>query len=110
MLDFGLLESERKVYKGCVGSKFCTKLGIKNDTKGITVTHCRLALLEVLNIKVPAACVVGPKLFAVHLIFDCRGSRPSHLQQVMEVKTCVFHSFDSLIAYFRLLCGGKSFR
>ena len=30
------------------------------------------------------------------------GSGASHLQQVVEVKTCAFHSFDSLIAYFRV--------
>ena len=73
MLDFGLLESERKVYKGCAGSKAYAKLGIKNDTKGIIVMYCRLVLLKVLNIKVPSACVIGQKLFAVHLICDYRG-------------------------------------
>ena len=35
--------------------------------------YCRLALLEVWNTKVPFANVVGQKLFAVCLIFDCRG-------------------------------------
>ena len=37
------------------------------------VTHCGLALLKVWDIKVPFACVMGQKLFAVCLIFDCRG-------------------------------------
>ena len=32
MLDFGLSESEQKAYKGCMGSKLYTKLGIKSDT------------------------------------------------------------------------------
>ena len=73
MLDFGLLELEQKVYKGCTGSEFYTKLGIEIDTKGIIVTHCRLDLLKVLNIKVLFACVMGQKLFAVHLMFDCSG-------------------------------------
>ena len=73
MLDFGLSESEQKVYKGCMGSKFYTRLGIKIDTEGINVTHCRLALLTVWDIKVPFAHVMGQKLFVVHLIFDCRG-------------------------------------
>ena len=73
MLNFGLSESEQNVYKGCTGSKFYTKFGIKNDAKGIIGMHCRLALLKVLNIKVPSTCVVGQMLFAVHLIFDCRG-------------------------------------
>ena len=73
MLDFGLSESEQKVYEGCAGSQFYTKLGIKIDTKGINVTHCGLALLEVWGIKVSFACVMGQKLFAVCLIFDCRG-------------------------------------
>ena len=59
MLDFGLLELEQKVYKGCMGSKFYTKLGIKIDTEGIIVTHCRLDLLKVLNLKVPFAHVMG---------------------------------------------------
>ena len=72
MLDFGLLESEQKVYKGCTGSEFYTKLGIKIDTKGINVTHCGLTLHKVWDIKVPFACVMGQKLFAVWLIFDCR--------------------------------------
>ena len=27
------------------------------------------------------------------------------LQQVMEVRTCVLHSFDSLIEHLGLLCG-----
>ena len=58
MLDFGLLESEQKVSKGCMGSKLSTKLGIKSDTEGINVTHYRLALLKVLNIKVLFACVI----------------------------------------------------
>ena len=62
MLDFGLLESEQKVYKGCMGSKFYTKLGMKIDTKGINVTHCRLALLIVWEIKVPIAHVMRQKL------------------------------------------------
>ena len=48
-----------KVYKGCAGSKFYTKLGIKIDTEGINVTHCRLALLKVWDIKVPFAHVMG---------------------------------------------------
>ena len=73
MLNFGLSESEQKVYKGCMGSEFYTKLGIKSDSKGIIVMHCRLSLLEVLNIKVPFTCVIGQKLFVVYLIFDCRG-------------------------------------
>ena len=73
MPNFGLLESEQKVYKGCAGSEFYTKLGIKIDTESINVTHCRLASLKVWNIKVPFACVMGQKLFVVHLIFDCRG-------------------------------------
>ena len=73
MLDFVLSELEQKVYKGCVGSKFYTKLGIKSDTKGIIVMHCRLALLEVMDIKVPSAHVIGQKLWMVCLIFDCRG-------------------------------------
>ena len=72
MLDFGLSELEQKVYKGCTGSKFYTKLGIKIDTKGIIVTHCRLDLLKVLNIKVLFAHVMGQKLFAVCLMFDSR--------------------------------------
>ena len=38
------------------------------------------------------------------------GNGISHLQQVMEVSTCVLHSFDSLIAHFGLLHGGKSVR
>ena len=59
MLNFGLLELERKVYNGCTGSEFYTKLGIEIDTEGIIVTHCGLDLLEVLNIKVPFACVMG---------------------------------------------------
>ena len=59
MLDFGLSELERKVYNGCAGSKFYTKLGIEIDTKGIIVTHCRLELLEVLNFKVLFAHVMG---------------------------------------------------
>ena len=59
MLEFGFSDSERKVYKSCMGSKFYTKLGIKGDTEGIIVIHCRLVLLEVLNIKVPSACVTG---------------------------------------------------
>ena len=73
MLDFGLSELEWKVYKGCTGNEFYTKLGIKIDTEGIIVIHCRLDLLKVLNIKVLFACVVGQKLFAVCLMFDCRG-------------------------------------
>ena len=73
MLDFGLSESEQKVYKGCTGSEFYTKLGIKIDTKGIIVMHCGQALFKVCDIRVPFACVMGQKLFAVHLIFDCRG-------------------------------------
>ena len=72
MLDFGLSESEQKVFKGCMGSELYTKLGIKSDTKGMNVMHCGLASLKVLNIKVPFAHVVGQELFAVHLIFDCR--------------------------------------
>ena len=59
MLDFGLSEQEQKVYMGCMGSKFYTKLVTKSDTEGIIVTHCRLQLLEVLNIKVPVTCVIG---------------------------------------------------
>ena len=59
MLDFGLSEMEWKVDNGCAGSKFYTKLGIKIDTEGIIVTHCGLDLLEVLNIKVPFARVMG---------------------------------------------------
>ena len=73
MLDFGLLESGQKVYIGCAGSKFYTKLGIKSDTKGIIGMHCGLALLEVLNVKVLSAHAIGQKLFVVCLIFDCRG-------------------------------------
>ena len=42
-----------------MGSTFYTKLGIKGDTEGIIVTHCGLVLLEVLNIKVLSACVIG---------------------------------------------------
>ena len=56
-----------------MGSEFYTKLGIKIDTEGIIVKHCRLDLLEVLNIKVPFECVMRQKLFAVHLMFDSRG-------------------------------------
>ena len=59
MLDFRLMESEQKVYKGCAGNKFYTKLSIKNDTKGMIVTHCGLALLTVWDIKVPFTCVIG---------------------------------------------------
>ena len=73
MLDLGLSESEQKVYKGCTGSEFYTKFGIKIDTKGINVIHCGLALLKVWIIKGLFACVIRQKLFAVHLIFDCRG-------------------------------------
>ena len=46
MLDFGLSELEQKVYNGCMGSKFYTKLGTEIDTEGIIVTHCRLDLLQ----------------------------------------------------------------
>ena len=46
ILDFGLSESEQKVYKCCMGSEFYTKLGIKIDTEGINVTHCGLVCLE----------------------------------------------------------------
>ena len=63
MFNFGLSESEQKAYRGCAGSEFYTKLGIRNDTKGIIIMHCGLALLEVLNIKVPSAHVMGQKLF-----------------------------------------------
>ena len=42
-----------------MGSKFYTKLGTEIDTEGIIVTHCRLDLLEVLNIKVLFACIMG---------------------------------------------------
>ena len=73
MLDIGLSESEQKVNKGGMGSEFYTKLGIKIDTEGINVIHCRLPLLEVWDIKMSFACVIGQKLFAVCLIFDCRG-------------------------------------
>ena len=59
MLNCGLLELEQKIYNGCMGYEFYTKLGIEIDTKGIIVTHCRLDLLKVLNIKVPFACVMG---------------------------------------------------
>ena len=67
MLNFVLLEWERKVYRG---SKFYTKLDIKIDTEGIIVTHCGLDLLEVLNNKVPFAHVMGLKLFVVCLMFE----------------------------------------
>ena len=42
-----------------MGSEFYTKLGTEIDTEGIIVTHCGLDLLEVLNIKVPFARVMG---------------------------------------------------
>ena len=110
MLDSGLSESKQKVYKGCTGSEFYTKLGIKNDTKGIIVMHCGLDLLEVLNIKVPSACVMGQKLFAVCLIFDCRGKWFLTFATGDGSENMCFPCFDSLIAYFGLLCGGKSIR
>ena len=70
MLNFGLSELEQKVYKGCMSSKFCTKLDIKIDTKGIIVTHCGLDLLRVLNIKVPFAHVMGQKMFVVCFMYE----------------------------------------
>ena len=110
MLDFGLLESEQKVYRGCAGSEFYTKLGMKIDTEGLTVTHCGLDLLKVLNIKVPFAHVMGQKLFVGHLIFDCRGKWTFAFATNYGSETFVLHGFDSLIAYFELLHGGKSIR
>ena len=71
------------------------------------VTHCKLDLFKVLDIKVLFVCFVRQKLFAVHLNFN---NGISHLQQVKEVRTCVSHSFDSLIAHLGLLHGGKFIR
>ena len=65
MLNSGLSELELKVYKGCTGSEFYTKLGIKSDTEGIIVMHCRLALLKDWNTKVPFAHVLWQKLWVV---------------------------------------------
>ena len=95
---------------GCMGSEFYTKLGIKIDTDGIIVTHCGLDLLKVLNIKVPFAHVMGQKLFAVHLIFDCRGKWTFAFATSDGSENMFLHSFDSLIEYFGLLHGRKSIR
>ena len=44
-----------------------------SDIEGMIVTHCELDFFEVLDIKVPFACLVRQKLFVVHLNFDLRG-------------------------------------
>ena len=70
MLDSGL---SKKFTRVTWVASFYTILDFNSDTKGIIVTHGGLDLLKVLDIKVPFACVMGQKLFAVHLIFDLRG-------------------------------------
>ena len=107
MLDSGLSKKFTRVTQV---SSFHTILDFNGDTEGIIVTHCRLDLLEVLDIEVPFAHVVGQKLFVVCLIFDLRGKWNLAFATVMEVRTCVLHNFDSLIAHLGLLCGGKSIR
>ena len=104
-MDFS--ELEQKVYKGCAGSEFYTKLGIEIDTKGTIVTHCGLDLLEGLPIKVPFACVMGQKLFVVHLMFDCRGKWTFTLATSDVSENMCLHNFDSIIAYFGIIVWWK---
>ena len=69
MLNSGL---SKKFTRVTWVASFHTILDVNGDIKGIIVTHCKLDLLKVLDIKVPFACLMGQKLFAVHLIFDFR--------------------------------------
>ena len=70
MLDSGLSKQFTRV---AWVAGFHTILDYNNDTKGIIVTHCRLDLLKVLDIKVPFAWVMGQKPFVVCLLFNLRG-------------------------------------
>ena len=70
MLNSGL---SKKFTRVTWVASFHPILDFNGDTEGIIVTHCRLELLKVLDIKVPFAHVMGQKLFVVHLIFDLRG-------------------------------------
>ena len=70
MLDSGLSKKFTRVTQ--VASVH-TMLDFNGDIEGIIVTHCRLDLLEVLDIKVLFAHFMGQKLFVVCLIFNLRG-------------------------------------
>ena len=70
MLNSGLSKKFTRVTRV---ASFHTILDINCDIEGIIVTHCKLDLLKVLDIKVLFACFMGQKLFAVHVIFDLRG-------------------------------------